>query len=99
MLHLHQVNGFSNSLWLIPVNSLRTTSGYRTKTAAAGTYISQYHKGGRAGTPALSHIRTVTTFTNSMKLMRVYQVANIFIALSYGKLYPQPVWLISLCLW
>src|SRR5687768_2380325 len=91
MLNLHQVDGFSHPLRFIPVKGLGTPCGNSTESAASCANISQDHKGCCARTPAFSHIWAITTFTNSMKLMGVDQVADVPIAFPDRQFYAQPI--------
>src|SRR5690349_22935639 len=92
MFHFHQVNGFCYPLWLVPINRVGTTGCHGAKSAATGAGISQNHKSGRTSTPAFAHVGTIAAFANSMKFMRIYQVANMLITFANGQFYTKPIW-------
>src|SRR4051812_8946059 len=91
MFHFHQVNCFSHSLRFIPVYRVGSAGCHRTKTAAPGTGISENHEGSSTLSPALTHVRTVTTFADGMQLMRVYQSTNLLIIFTGWQLNTKPV--------
>jgi hypothetical protein len=89
------VNGFCYALRLIPVNCIGPARGYRTKTAAAGTYITKDHKGCGAFAPAFAHIRTITAFANGMQFMLIYQIAHMTVIFTGWQFYTEPVRLLN----
>src|SRR5688572_9245271 len=91
MLNLHQVDCFCYSLWLVPIYWFRPSGCYGTKTATTRTGISKYHECSSTCTPALSHIGTISAFANSMELVTVDEMPNMFIAFANGKFNAEPV--------
>src|SRR5580765_7135614 len=91
MLYLHKINGFSYTLGLIPINWFWATSTNGTKTTTACAGISKYHEGCSAGPPTLTHIWTIATFTNSMKTVCIYKIADMFVIFANRKLDAKPI--------
>src|SRR6478752_6615516 len=91
MFYFHKKNCFGYTLGLIPINRVRTTSGYGTKTTTACACISKYHKGGGASSPTLTHIWAIATLTNCMKTMCIYKIADMFIIFPDRKFDTEPV--------
>jgi|SRR5688572_20626240 len=85
------MDGFSYSLRLIPIHFPRSSRSHRTKATAPRTDISEYHESSRTGTPTFTHIGTIATLANCMKLVRIYQSADMFVILTNRKFYPEPV--------
>jgi hypothetical protein len=88
MFYLHEVNSFGHALGLIPIHGIGSAGSYGAEAATAGTYIAQYHKGGGAFAPALSHIGTVPAFANSMEFVGVNQPTYVLVILSGRKFNP-----------
>src|SRR4249919_2234325 len=88
------MNGLCYTLWFVPIKRLRTTCSHGTEATASCADISQDHECGSACAPAFAHIRAVTAFANSVKLMRIDKAPDMFIFFANGKLYTKPIWLL-----
>src|SRR5688572_15388469 len=91
MLHFHKKDSFSDTLGFVPVNRFRPTGSNRTKTATAGTNVSEDHESRRTGAPAFAHIRAVAAFANRMEFVCINQVTDVFITLPDRQLHSEPV--------
>src|SRR5690625_4156606 len=93
MAEAHQLGGFEYTPWFIPVETrLGATCLNRAEPARTRAHVPQNHERGRAGAPALAHIRAPRALTHRMKLMLVDDVRDVFERLAIRELHAQPFW-------
>jgi hypothetical protein len=85
------MNGFCYALRFIKIYGCWTPGGYCAKSATTGTHITENHKSGSTFTPALPHVRTVTTLTNGMEFMGIYKPSNVLVTFTNRQFYTQPI--------
>jgi hypothetical protein len=94
MLDLHQPDGLGHPHGLLRVIFRWPSRLHCTKTAGTGTNIAQDHKSSCSGTPAFSHIGTITALTDGVQFIFIYQPAYFFVFFPVRKLYAEPVGLL-----
>ena len=77
VFNLHELDGFGHAAGFVFVVFRGTAGGYRAEGTTTGANVAQNHEGGGATAPALTHVRTVAAFADSMKLVLIYQGTHL----------------------
>ena len=87
----HGPDGSGQTKWFLLIYREGFACFHRTKFTGAGAYLTQDHKGGRSGCPALPYIGTISTGANGMQLMLTNLLLYLHITVTSRHLHSHPV--------
>ena len=79
MLQIHSCDGFGDAGWFAKVQFSRTACLNGAEAAGARANISENHDRRRSSRPAFAHIRALRTLANSVQVVRVDDLADLFV--------------------
>lgn len=90
MFHTHQFHGLRHTSGFEGVCLKGFSRGHIAKPTTAGANVAQNHEGRRSFSPALSHVRAMSTLANGVQFVLVHQGPNLSVAFACWQLNPQP---------
>src|SRR5690606_29823749 len=92
MLYAHELHRGCHALRLVVIHGQRPSGRHRTERTGAGADIAQDHERSRAGAPAFAHVRTISAFTDRMKLVIINKGAYVCVFFASRQFYTEPIW-------